>query len=149
MPLNTSASLVVHTSTPTFPVEKTVINNGNQSKGPPIIPLPIKTSSPKRKEKRSPPGLVPKGPYKRGWSKEERISTPLLAITRNDIRFLKGLQQHGKGSWKEIASVVGTRTASQIQVHAHRVRLSLIVQLRELSVLFTAASRQQIQEKCS
>jgi hypothetical protein len=35
--------------------------------------------------------------------------------------FLKGLQYHGKGSWKDIASFVGSRSPSQIQVHAHRV----------------------------
>lgn len=56
------------------------------------LPLPIKK----------------KGPYKRGWTKDEHL------------RFLKGLQFHGKGSWKEIAGMVGTRTPSQIQVHAHR-----------------------------
>lgn len=52
---------------------------------------------------------VDQGPYKRGWSKEEHV------------KFLKGLQTYGRGSWKDIATVVGTRTPSQIQVHAHRV----------------------------
>lgn len=48
-------------------------------------------------------------PYKRGWGKDEHI------------RFLRGLQIHGKGCWKEISQIVGTRSPSQIQVHAHRV----------------------------
>jgi len=56
----------------------------------------------------SPTAPIKKGPYKRGWTKDEHI------------RFLKGLQYHGKGSWKEISLIVGTRSPSQIQVHAHR-----------------------------
>lgn len=48
--------------------------------------------------------IHPVGPYKSGWKKDEHL------------RFLKGLQMHGKGSWKEIAQIVGTRTPTQIQV---------------------------------
>eukprot|EP01102_Stenamoeba_stenopodia_P001824 TRINITY_DN1165_c0_g1_i1.p1 TRINITY_DN1165_c0_g1~~TRINITY_DN1165_c0_g1_i1.p1 ORF type:complete len:309 (+),score=97.48 TRINITY_DN1165_c0_g1_i1:268-1194(+) len=55
---------------------------------------------------RSPP--IKKGPFKQGWTQDEHI------------RFLKGLQIFGRGSWKEISVVVGTRTPTQIQVHAHR-----------------------------
>ena len=49
-----------------------------------------------------------KKPYKQGWTKDEHI------------RFLKGLEQHGKGSWKEISLIVGTRTPTQIQSHAQK-----------------------------
>lgn len=54
---------------------------------------------------------IKKGPYKSGWKKDEHL------------RFLKGLQIHGRGSWKDIALIVGTRTPTQIQVHAHRYYL--------------------------
>ena len=62
-------------------------------------------------------------PFKTGWSKEEHI------------RFLNGLQIHGKGShiwtastkvttfvgaWKEIAQIVGSRNATQVQSHAQK-----------------------------
>ncbi|KAL9654687.1 hypothetical protein ABK040_006749 [Willaertia magna] len=49
-----------------------------------------------------------KKPYKQGWTKEEHI------------KFLKGLELHGKGSWKEISQIVGTRTPTQIQSHAQK-----------------------------
>jgi len=52
--------------------------------------------------------LQKKGTYKTGWTPEEHV------------RFLKGIQIHGKGAWKDIATIVGTRTSTQIQVHAHR-----------------------------
>jgi len=54
---------------------------------------------------------IKKGPYKSGWKKDEHL------------RFLKGLQIHGRGSWKDISLIVGTRTPTQIQVHAHRYYL--------------------------
>ncbi|KAL0479381.1 hypothetical protein AKO1_015110 [Acrasis kona] len=49
-----------------------------------------------------------KVPFKQGWNKDEHM------------RFLTGLQQHGKGAWKEIATIVGTRTPTQIQSHAQK-----------------------------
>jgi len=51
---------------------------------------------------------IKKGPFKQGWSKEEHLL------------FLKGLMQHGKGAWKEISQIVGTRTPTQIQSHAQK-----------------------------
>jgi SHAQKYF class myb-like DNA-binding protein len=50
-------------------------------------------------------------PYKQGWTQDEHV------------RFLRGLQIYGKGAWKEIAQIVGTRNPTQIQVHAQRVSL--------------------------
>jgi SHAQKYF class myb-like DNA-binding protein len=47
-------------------------------------------------------------PYKRGWTKEEHL------------RFLIGLQIHGKGAWKAISSVVQSKTPTQIQSHAQK-----------------------------
>ena len=52
---------------------------------------------------------IKKAPYKQGWTKEEHR------------RFLDGLQKFGKGSWKEIAGIVRTRTPTQIQSHAQKV----------------------------
>jgi len=52
--------------------------------------------------------LQRRGSYKTGWTPEEHV------------RFLKGIQIHGKGAWKDISKIVGTRTPTQIQVHAHR-----------------------------
>jgi len=49
-----------------------------------------------------------KATQKRGWTKDEHA------------RFLQGLQLHGKGSWKEITNLVGTKTATQIQSHAQK-----------------------------
>jgi SHAQKYF class myb-like DNA-binding protein len=49
-----------------------------------------------------------KQPFKQGWTKEEHL------------RFLTGLQIHGKGAWKDIAAIVATRTATQIQSHAQK-----------------------------
>ncbi|PRP83281.1 hypothetical protein PROFUN_09493 [Planoprotostelium fungivorum] len=45
---------------------------------------------------------------KRGWTKEEHA------------KFLQGLRIHGRGRWKEIASIVGTKTPTQIQSHAQK-----------------------------
>mmetsp|Transcript_17636 Transcript_17636/g.24498 ORF Transcript_17636/g.24498 Transcript_17636/m.24498 type:complete len:320 (+) Transcript_17636:189-1148(+) len=45
---------------------------------------------------------------KRGWTKEEHS------------RFLQGLQQFGRGNWKDIAAFVGTKTPTQIQSHAQK-----------------------------
>jgi SHAQKYF class myb-like DNA-binding protein len=45
---------------------------------------------------------------KRGWTKEEHT------------RFLQGLKIHGRGNWKEIANIVGTKTPTQIQSHAQK-----------------------------
>lgn len=61
----------------------------------PLPPIPMKTP-------------VKRGPYKQGWSKDEHLL------------FLKGLKQHGKGAWKEISMIVGTRTPTQIQSHAQK-----------------------------
>lgn len=54
------------------------------------------------------PKVPPKQQYKHGWSKEEHYL------------FLAGLTQHGRGSWKQIASVVKTRTPTQVQSHAQK-----------------------------
>merc|ERR1711862_198963 len=51
---------------------------------------------------------IKRGPFKRGWTKEEHIL------------FLNGLQIHGKGAWKEISMIVQTRTPTQIQSHAQK-----------------------------
>eukprot|EP01117_Protostelium_nocturnum_P020880 TRINITY_DN967_c0_g1_i1.p1 TRINITY_DN967_c0_g1~~TRINITY_DN967_c0_g1_i1.p1 ORF type:complete len:369 (+),score=101.89 TRINITY_DN967_c0_g1_i1:109-1215(+) len=45
---------------------------------------------------------------KRGWTKEEHN------------KFLLGLKIHGRGNWKEITQVVGTKTPTQIQSHAQK-----------------------------
>lgn len=45
---------------------------------------------------------------KRGWTKDEHS------------RFLNGLKIHGRGNWKEISVVVGTKTPTQIQSHAQK-----------------------------
>jgi len=45
---------------------------------------------------------------KRGWTKDEHA------------RFLQGLKMHGRGNWKEISQVVGTKTPTQIQSHAQK-----------------------------
>eukprot|EP01119_Soliformovum_irregulare_P025409 TRINITY_DN939_c0_g1_i1.p1 TRINITY_DN939_c0_g1~~TRINITY_DN939_c0_g1_i1.p1 ORF type:complete len:343 (+),score=53.96 TRINITY_DN939_c0_g1_i1:280-1308(+) len=45
---------------------------------------------------------------KRGWTKEEHS------------RFLNGLRLHGRGNWKEIATIVATKTPTQIQSHAQK-----------------------------
>jgi len=54
------------------------------------------------------PSSLKKQPFKQGWTKEEHL------------RFLTGLQIHGKGAWKDIAAIVATRTATQIQSHAQK-----------------------------
>lgn len=48
--------------------------------------------------------------FKATWHEEEHL------------RFLHGLELYGKGSWKEIAVHVGTRTPAQVQSHAQKVR---------------------------
>lgn len=60
----------------------------------------------KKLHKKDPP--IKRGPYKKGWTKEEHIL------------FLNGLQIHGKGAWKEISMIVRTRTPTQIQSHAQK-----------------------------
>ena len=49
-----------------------------------------------------------KKPFKHGWTKEEHL------------KFLTGLEIHGKGQWKQIATLVGTRSPTQIQSHAQK-----------------------------
>lgn len=51
----------------------------------------------------------PTGTYKKGWTREEHL------------KFLQGLQIHGKGSWKEISQIVVTKNSTQIQSHAQKV----------------------------
>lgn len=46
--------------------------------------------------------------YKHGWSKCEHYL------------FLRGLQKYNRGSWKQIASFVKTRTPTQVQSHAQK-----------------------------
>eukprot|EP01103_Thecamoeba_quadrilineata_P015158 TRINITY_DN4708_c0_g1_i1.p1 TRINITY_DN4708_c0_g1~~TRINITY_DN4708_c0_g1_i1.p1 ORF type:complete len:422 (-),score=61.66 TRINITY_DN4708_c0_g1_i1:119-1384(-) len=62
-----------------------------------------------KKDKHLPP--IKKSPYKQGWTKDEHM------------RFLNGLQLHGKGAWKEISSIVRTRSPTQIQSHAQKYYL--------------------------
>jgi SHAQKYF class myb-like DNA-binding protein len=54
------------------------------------------------------PQGIKKKPYKSGWTKVEHS------------KFLLGISMHGRGSWKQIAQVVETRTPSQIQSHAQK-----------------------------
>ena len=75
-----------------------------------------------------------KEPYKRGWTKEEHML------------FLKGLQYHGKGSWKDIASIVGSRSPSQIQVHAHRVNKHIYMCV-DIFIVFSAATERKESKK--
>jgi len=45
---------------------------------------------------------------KRGWTKEEHT------------RFLQGLKNCGRGNWKEISTIIGTKTPTQTQSHAQK-----------------------------
>eukprot|EP01118_Nematostelium_gracile_P011216 TRINITY_DN394_c0_g1_i3.p1 TRINITY_DN394_c0_g1~~TRINITY_DN394_c0_g1_i3.p1 ORF type:complete len:491 (+),score=114.46 TRINITY_DN394_c0_g1_i3:196-1668(+) len=71
--------------------------------------LPERIQSPHMEEKKEKTPM--KTPYKQGWTKEEHV------------RFLNGLQIHGKGAWKEISLIVNTRTPTQIQSHAQKYYL--------------------------
>eukprot|EP01130_Rhizamoeba_saxonica_P011699 TRINITY_DN486_c2_g1_i2.p1 TRINITY_DN486_c2_g1~~TRINITY_DN486_c2_g1_i2.p1 ORF type:complete len:238 (+),score=35.42 TRINITY_DN486_c2_g1_i2:92-715(+) len=53
-------------------------------------------------------GITKTKTIKRGWSKAEHL------------RFLKGLQLFGRGSWKDISRLVITKNAAQVQSHANR-----------------------------
>eukprot|EP01119_Soliformovum_irregulare_P004362 TRINITY_DN15353_c0_g1_i1.p1 TRINITY_DN15353_c0_g1~~TRINITY_DN15353_c0_g1_i1.p1 ORF type:complete len:590 (+),score=120.52 TRINITY_DN15353_c0_g1_i1:76-1845(+) len=81
----------------------------------PAWPLPIKDPPPPPSANASPTidkkNVPVKTPYKQGWTKDEHM------------RFLNGLQIHGKGAWKEIALIVGSRTPTQIQSHAQKYYL--------------------------
>lgn len=55
-----------------------------------------------------PKGIPKKQQYKHGWSKEEHYL------------FLRGLQMHDRGSWKQISNVVQSRNATQVQSHAQK-----------------------------
>jgi len=68
-------------------------------KGPDPVP-------PMKKEKKERPQKLE--PFKQGWTRDEHR------------RFLHGLLSYGKGRWKEIALVVGTRNPTQIQSHAQK-----------------------------
>jgi SHAQKYF class myb-like DNA-binding protein len=95
-------------STESTEEELTISDHHSQQIHPPVqqqhqqLSVPLPTPH----QQNVPP--VKKGPYKQGWSKEEHIL------------FLKGLKIHGKGAWKEIATIVGTRTPTQIQSHAQK-----------------------------
>eukprot|EP00177_Eucheuma_denticulatum_P005185 GFKZ01009441.1.p1 GENE.GFKZ01009441.1~~GFKZ01009441.1.p1 ORF type:complete len:869 (-),score=60.35 GFKZ01009441.1:1107-3713(-) len=58
--------------------------------------VPAATAPPKKQQ------------YKHGWSKEEHYL------------FLKGLQTHERGSWKQISNLVQSRNATQVQSHAQK-----------------------------
>merc|ERR1712137_968971 len=80
-----------------------------ETKSPEKSTKPDTKAKPKDKPispKKDPP--MKRGPYKRGWTKEEHIL------------FLNGLQIHGKGAWKEISMIVQSRTPTQIQSHAQK-----------------------------
>lgn len=55
-----------------------------------------------------PKAIPKKQQYKHGWSKEEHFL------------FLRGLQMHDRGSWKQISNVVQSRNATQVQSHAQK-----------------------------
>lgn len=55
-----------------------------------------------------PYNFIPKVPPRRAWSPEEHLL------------FLQGLEKFGKGNWKEIAEMMGSKSSSQIQIHAQR-----------------------------
>lgn len=56
----------------------------------------------------TPKAIPKKQQYKHGWSKEEHFL------------FLRGLQVHDRGSWKQISNVVQSRNATQVQSHAQK-----------------------------
>jgi len=53
------------------------------------------------------PTAKPQQP-KRGWTKEEHT------------KFLQGLKSCGRGNWKEISSIIGSKTPTQTQSHAQK-----------------------------
>lgn len=55
-----------------------------------------------------PKAIPKKQQYKHGWTKEEHYL------------FLRGLQMHDRGSWKQISNVVKSRNATQVQSHAQK-----------------------------
>jgi len=46
--------------------------------------------------------------YKRSWTNDEHM------------RFLEGIRLYGRGKWKKVSQVVGTRSAAQCQSHAQK-----------------------------
>lgn len=52
--------------------------------------------------------IIKRLPCKRSWTRAEHL------------RFLKGLQIYGKGSWKQISTIVESRNPTQIQSHAQK-----------------------------
>lgn len=53
-------------------------------------------------------GRPEKLPYRMGWTREEHYL------------FLRGMERHGHGQWKEVSAEVRTRSATQVQSHAQK-----------------------------
>lgn len=94
-----------------------------------ILSLQIEDSMVKASTQRraSQPGATPSRDEAEGVSKHQ---PPSQGVRRNcpwteaeHLLFLLGLEEHGRGAWRAIASdFVGTRTATQVRLGTHHVR---------------------------
>jgi len=86
----------------------------------------VKASS----QRRTQPGAAPSRDEGEGVSKHQPQSQ---GVRRNcpwteaeHLLFLLGLEEHGRGAWRAIASdFVGTRTATQVRLHTSSMRLQM------------------------